>query len=303
MTKTVNIPSPIITDVCEWFILRTKKVSPTVDPNWTTLPTNYGNDFTLTLADDSVFQIEATHHCCDGSNSTPLSVLCSTATSLAPIYVKMLETPLSDTCAVTAGTCRNCAVTHNFKLYFYKDSTLLVPVDVTGLGLIIQAKLTLNSGFSSIATYAVYGTSYNIDDIVVYEENCDGFGFSTVLTRNVEIQNGLTLAVPYSYSPAGLVNGTITYDNASEIATYNSPSISGKILASAGTSVKVRFSTTGVDPNAQMNGSINGISFFVNNATPYIARITMPPSGTIIWASYLSSSAPINPEAGQIALL
>lgn len=200
LTKSFKIPQPVITNPnCEYFKIRYRKILPVVG-NWQDGGTTTNNDFTLTLDFNSTYEIEATHHCCDGNDSQPTTVTFNTATNNPIIYVCMIETIVSDSCATTPGNCRNCQVVKSYKFRFYQNSNGTTPLNLQNSNLKLKVQETVNGVAQppvEIQTYAG-NSEYNYGNVTTYQETCSGGSTSQTTTRVFTLLDGSFEQYPYN---------------------------------------------------------------------------------------------------------
>jgi hypothetical protein len=182
VTKQFSIPQPILpNDPDEWFAIKYRRIQPIIG-SWLTIPNVLTNTFSLDLDFNSVYEIEALHHCPDGSDSVSVSTTFNTSTNNPLIYVCMIETPVSDTCANTSGSCRNCYIQKSYKLRFFSNSNGTTPYNLVN-NLILNFQESINGVLQppTQITATAGDSEVNLWTKTTYQETCvNGISQSTV---------------------------------------------------------------------------------------------------------------------------
>ena len=214
LTKSFTIPQPVISNPnCEYFAIRYRKIQPVVSA-WNNAPNSNSNNFTLQLDFNSVYEIEATHHCCDGSDSSPRLITFNTASNHPIIYVCMIEVPVSDTCATTPGSCRNCEIKKSYKFRFYSNSNGSTQYNLQDSNLKLKVQQAINNVPQTpidVSTNMGYNEILLFGGLPVstYKETCSG-GNSIVSTETITLLDGSFEEYPYNIISCVSNNPTLT---------------------------------------------------------------------------------------------
>lgn len=210
LNKTFYIPQPVIMNpICEYFSIQYRKINPIVSA-WQTIPNVTTNSFILPLDYNSVYEIQASHHCCDGNDSDPITTTFNTATNNPMIYACMIETTVSDTCATTPGNCRNCQVRKSYKVRFYSNPNATNQINIPN-SIQLRIQETVNG---VVQPYYTVGASAGNNEVqlwtkVTYEETCIG-GNSQTNTLSVALLDGQFEQYPYTVISCVSNNPTLT---------------------------------------------------------------------------------------------
>lgn len=210
LNKTFYIPQPIISNqTCEYFSVQYRKIQPIISA-WQTLPQVITNSFTIPMDYNSLYEIQASHHCCDGNDSDPITTTFSTSTNNPMIYACIIETITTDTCAVTPGNCRNCMVQKSYKIRFFSNSAGTNPLNVPN-NIILKLQESING---VLQPYTVLNVSsgnqeYQLWTRTTYQETCVG-GNSQVQTLSYSLLDGQFEQFPYTVISCISNNPTLT---------------------------------------------------------------------------------------------
>lgn len=198
MIKTFNIPQPIITNSsCEYFAIRYRKIQPIVGV-WNNMPNTNTNNFSIDLDTNSVYEIEAIHHCCDGNDSSPTTVTFNTSNNSAAVYVCMTETAVSDSCSTTPGNCRNCEIVKSYKFKFFQNGNGTTPLNLQNSNLKLKVQEYINDVPQPPVELSMQAgiNEYNYGSITTYKETCIN-GNSEITKRNFILLDGQFGQYPY----------------------------------------------------------------------------------------------------------